>query len=129
MENVRSCCEFFVRIRYPVFALLFFTFWAPVSLALAPSVLGNVLLIESYSKLWVFACSTSLAILFAVLNYRIIRYRTSLGSAAPSSLRFLSWQSLPMTLLFLTSSSISPIVAYWFSYSQQELQQLSLIHI
>jgi len=123
MEKARSFCEFVVRIRYPVLALLFFTFWAPFSLVFLPSVLGNVLLIESYRQLCVFAFSTSMAILFAILNYRIIRYRTSLDSADSSSLRFLSWQSIPMALLFLSSASASPIVAYCFSYSQKELQQ------
>ena len=118
---VRNFLELLVRMRFPGLGLLFFVFWAPLSLVLLPSVLGNVLLLDSYLKLGVFTCSTTLAIMFAISMYRILYTRIKLDADPVAKIRFWPWGGIRMIGLFVFASIVSPLFSYRHSYSQGEL--------
>ena len=126
-EWVAILSERIIKMRFPLMAAIFFVVWAPVAWYLLPSVLGNVLLVNSYSKLCVFAISNTLAIIFAVSVYRILDYRVltqySSSSGESSDVEFWPWLSFKTIIVFASASLASPFFVFLHSFGEGQIKE------
>ena len=126
-EKVAVLSERIIKMRFPLMAAIFFSVWAPSAWYFLPSVLGNVLLVNSYLKLCVFAISNTLAIIFSVSVYRILDYRVraqySSSKGGPSNVKFWPWLSFKTIIVFACTSLASPFLVYFHSFGEGQIKE------
>lgn len=132
-ELMRGICASFdriTRLRFPLLALGFFTFWGYIAVRTpgVQSIAANMLLLDNFEQIGLLACINALAVIFAVAMLRAVWHHIDINLNKNEDVKSGAWLGWHFLLVFILNL-LTPMTAYHYSQMQRSLTFKSEVQI